>query len=711
MTKTSKYTEPGDSGVSFEAIRARVFKNVGITSIHSMSSAELLHLQELIGLGNKWGVLTFPQKWVAAGASSQTSWRTVDIRSSLTKAAINSEDADLAIRTVVAAALISLAAPIIKVKNVKYLKPSTVCSNAKRLVKIVIQASKLPARIDGKLLARLSILHSEKNEATKRTRIEIERLLRFAERGMWTDIPSEGPALPAPASPAGDKVKPIPPPKPGQYLPLNDTFVAEAGHRIVWFVETLAPSLLECGLGINEIRKANLLSEGVRETQSWRRTELSKAFLETFEWKDPKGNPISELPFPLDFSGMGKGGKFLWPPRTMAQVRMLLRILQSSHLFVCLLSAGGRISEILSLEPGSVTESNDGVSLMNGLTYKLTVRVEGKQRDWPLPAIAVQAIRQQEELALLVIPGNSEEPEDGDEEGGNLEDTGFGQAANGYDAGEEEAELDFVGMETIWTREGGSGQRIDGEYNKYLSNIVKIFGLGEEFGVGNLHAHRFRKTTARLIALAIVGAPKILMDLFGHKQIGMTLHYILADPGIRAEMLEVARAQTIMLAETAIGQADECGGPAAKNLQSAVKAERLRMGSDFGENTVQELAETLTINGRYWQLVRPGVLCTKGPQVTGACTPSTAMPEPSRCRSHCDHRLELAFLKDDVDKSIAFAVKELRKAAAEDDEMKAEMWRGQILTNIGRFEELRSKWETHPVLVNLLKRRYETAPL
>src|SRR6185503_16213654 len=135
-----------------------------------------------------------------------------------------------------------------------------------------------------------------------------------------------------------------------------------------------------------------------------------------------------------------------------------------------------------------------------------------------------------------------------------------------------------------------------------LANIVKVFGLTEEFGEGKLHAHRFRKTTARLIALAIVGAPKILMDLFGHKQIGMTLHYILADPTIRAEMLEVARAQTIMLAKTAITQADECGGPAAEKLQAAVKAERFRMGSDFGEDSVQALAETLTINGRNWQL-------------------------------------------------------------------------------------------------------------
>jgi len=691
MRKPSRHVHFDTRQKAFEEIRARVFKDTGAASIHEMNSVELLQVQMLLGLGSDWGVLAFPKTWVAPGSTSQKSWRTVDIRSVLQSSSMSVDDEELTIRTVVAATLLALATPVFNPRYTQYLKPSTICFNARKLVDIAIEASRLPARSDGKLLARLPPLAQGNSEKQKRTRIELERLTRFAERGLWSDVPSVYLTPPDPPSPLGDKVVTAPLPKKRPYLPVNDVFLAEAGFRVAWFVEKLGPTLLRCGRGIKEIRKANLLVEGVRETQRWRRTELSKIFLKDFAWVDSQGNPILEVPFPMLFSGMGKGGKFAWPPRTMSQVRMLLRILQSAHLFISLLSTGGRISELLSLQPGCITESPDGIPLMNGRTYKLSVFVEGKQRDWPLPTIAVQALKQQEELSALVIPGKDNEEHIENEDEGEF---------TAQDA-------DFTEIESIWTREGGSGERIDGEYNKYLRNIVKIFGLTEELGEGNLHAHRFRKTTARLIALAIIGAPKILMDLFGHKQIGMTLHYILADPVIRAEMLEVARAQTIMLAKTAIDQIEECGGPAAKKLQAAVKVERFRMGSDFGDETMQELAETFTINGRYWQIVRPGVLCTKGPQVAGACTPTAAMPEPSRCRAHCDHRLELAALKDDVDKSISLAVKELRQAAVEDDEMKAEMWRGQILTNIGRFEELRSKWETHPVVVRFLKRRDE----
>jgi hypothetical protein len=30
------------------------------------------------------------------------------------------------------------------------------------------------------------------------------------------------------------------------------------------------------------------------------------------------------------------------------------------------------------------------------------------------------------------------------------------------------------------------------------------------------------------------------------------------------------------------------------------------------------------------------------------------------------------------------------------------MWRGQVLTHLPRFEDLRVKWSTHPVVANLL---------
>lgn len=735
---------PTPQDVAVNDSRARVFKDVGLPAIHTMGKSDLLKLQEQLGLGSTWGFLVFPAEWMAPGTLKQPSARRVDIEGRLKKLNLSTADFDLAVRTVTAGVLLCLASPVYNPRYTQYLRPSTVKSVGIELVKLARRALELPARIDGKLLARLPRPGQSQSETD--ARVEIERFERFAERGLWSDVPernSVGTHIPLPSGPPTELPKAS---RNRVYAPLSDEFLGAAGYRIVWLVETLGPALLRCGHAINRIRLDYPLDEGVRETQRWHRTEVSKAMLAEFEWTAPDGSPITAIPFPMDFSGMGKGGKFSWPPRTLSQVRMLLRQLQSAQLFMFLISTGGRISEALSLQPGCVVEAPDGIPLANGRTYKLALSIGGKERDWPLPAIAVQALKQQEELASFAIVGDSDDDEEEDEEfrmpdespglakapfegredqlsqgatsrsssseeglmdkdlEGDVEDD-RGLDAGGLDDNDDSIEerASLTSLESIWTREGGAGEVIHGDYNVYLRRLVKVFGLSEELGEGNLHAHRFRKSTARLIALSILGAPKILMDLFGHKQIGMTLHYILSDPTIRAEMLEVAQAQTIMLAKTAIVTSEESGGPAAAKVKAAVEAVRFRMGEDFGDDSIEELAETLTNSGRSWQLVRPGVLCTKGPQVAGACTPSTAMPEPSRCRTKCAHRLEMGYLRDDVDKVIHFAVSQVEQAVGESDLMKAEMWKGQILTNINRFGSLKAQWSTHPIVSALLE--------
>lgn len=702
---------PSPQEVALMKARARVFKDVGLRAIHTMEKVELLKLQNQLGLGSEWGFLLFPEDWMPNGSLKQPSARRIDLRRQFKGLNVSAADFDLAVRTVTAGILLCIASPIYNPRYVQYLAPSSVLNVGRQLVKLAKQAARLPARLDGTLLARLPRPRNSKSE--RKARIEIERFERFAERDLWRDVPERSTELPPVPSPAGPPREISTKPKNRVYMPLSDEFLAAAGYRIVWLVETLGPALLDCGRAINQIRMNNPLDEGVRETQSWRRTELSKSFLRKFEWIAPDDTPILEIPFDMHFSGMGKGGEFAWPPRTMSQVRMLLRQLQSAHLFMFLISTGGRISEALSLQPGCVVEATGGIPLASGRTYKLSLSIGGKERDWPIPAIVVQALKQQEELASFTILDDADDEDDEEEttERTLATDQAPRNGEDGNDAGfDDDDELleDIIsssGLASIWTREGGSGEVIHGEYNVYLRRLVTVLGLTEELGSGKLHAHRFRKSTARLIALSILGAPKILMELFGHKQIAMTLHYILSDPTIRAEMLEVARAQTIMLAKTAINSVEEAGGPAADKVKAAVEVVRFRMGEDFGDDSIEALAETLTNNGRDWQLVRPGVLCTKGPQVSGACTPSTAMAEPSRCRASCDHRLELGFLRDDVDKAIRFAVAQVEAATVEDDEMKAEMWRGQILMNIDRFESLKAAWSSNAIVNDLLESR------
>jgi hypothetical protein len=143
----------------------------------------------------------------------------------------------------------------------------------------------------------------------------------------------------------------------------------------------------------------------------------------------------------------------------------------------------------------------------------------------------------------------------------------------------------------------------------------------------------------------------------------------------------------------AIEKIDDYGGPAAAKIKEAVEGLKARVGGEYGAKDIYDLAEIFTLSGKFWTLVRPGIICTKLPQQAGPCNKQVGMPEPSRCRSHCDSRLEQAALRDDVDRSIEQAFHFLKEAIREDNEISAQMWLGQVYANLNRFPGLKQKWE------------------
>lgn len=103
-------------------------------------------------------------------------------------------------------------------------------------------------------------------------------------------------------------------------------------------------------------------------------------------------------------------------------------------------------------------------------------------------------------------------------------------------------------------------------------------------GGQNFRTPPFRKTVARLVALALTQAPKVLMDVFGHKSIEMTLYYILADKDLRAEIEKVSRELRILSATQAIAEmvanddsVNSYGGPAAGMLKTAISTHKQRV--------------------------------------------------------------------------------------------------------------------------------------
>jgi hypothetical protein len=359
-------------------------------------------------------------------------------------------------------------------------------------------------------------------------------------------------------------------------------------------------------------------------------------------------------------------------------VTALLQLLQMAHLWIVLLSVGSRIGEMLSVTAGSVVHSSDGTPFANGLTYKLVDAAGGVERDWPLPDVALEAVRQQEELSALIksLGHLSLDPDDSN-------------SANDGD------------QSSLWSRVGSAGE-FTSEVSRQLRAMSINLGLTDKPGGTNLVTHRFRKTVARLAALALAGAPKILMDLFGHKSIEMTLYYILTDPIVQAEIKQVVEEVAVMRAKDAIEDVENYGGPAAKKISETVIRERARLGRDLGANDIRQLAEVLTLSGQSWAMVRPGVICTKLPGSAGPCTKQVGRPEPSRCRWTCDHRLEEAVLRDDVDRSIAEAVRLYELERADENEMGQEFWAGQILAHVRRFEDIYQKWSTNPSVAQVL---------
>ncbi|WP_223961477.1 hypothetical protein [Paraburkholderia sabiae] len=612
------------------------------------------------------------------------------------------ETAELAILTITRLALVMFFVPAMGPRiGTVYLSPSSIATSLRRACYVARTALRFTSRETGLLFAGLTQEALEDIIRQKKKRIEVNRIVSYTERGYWSDVPrclvgSNGNGRysyfePESSPPDGaesetaDETSTRSDNDVDHTCPLSDRFVSEVGWRACWFVDVLGPALIDCLSRL--LPFVAIESSCDWDQRDWnnakaRRNDRVRKFLASYEWIDDDNHKIVppfqvELPNNGRFSGIAKTP---WPPRNFTQVLGLASLAQSLHLFVVLLATAGRISEVLSLSPAHPPKvSSSGMSI-EGRTYKLAFSDQGAKMEWPLPEFAVRAVERQGELRHVL-------------------ELVIGEAACAPAADERESE-ESVSPE-LWASVT-SGAPIDTWYNKLLVRGLAPLGLEELLEGTRLHAHRFRTTIARLIALAVVGSPKILMDFFGHRTIEMTLRYILKDPLIRLEIEEVARAQVIMLARDAIQHADECGGPAAGDVQRAVRTLKVRLGRELGTDDVKELAEVLTMSGTYWQLVRRGVVCTKLPDQAGACSLRRGNPEPAACRSECSHRLEMAALREDVDMAIAQALEELEREVASSNGIMAEMWRGQILANLKRFPDIEEKWTKSEAFIQLM---------
>lgn len=540
---------------------------------------------------------------------------------------------------------------------------------------------------------------------------EIRRMQTLADRGFWRDVPNVGRSANATTEVTGEKKKTSPEKDRDSHLPLPDDYVSEMGRRSIWIIRDLAPNLLIIASEIIALWARTDNGTDHPKSVLARRRQLLPEYLAAFVWKDSQGRVITKPPFQIKLSrNTGQREReresvaeenYDWPPRTFANILGLLNNVQLAHLFVVSLSTGGRKSEILTLERNCVAYARNGMPYANGRTFKLVKRHDGEFRDWVLPDLAVYAIEQQVRMVGLIESIGLQTPDRTTANDVNPVAPPRHLWVQVSSASQSNRALPFLNLE------------------KALKAYAKTLGMDPAPGGQNLRPHRLRKTVARLVALALTQAPKILMDVFGHKSIEMTLYYILSDKDLQAEIETVSRELRVMRAKEVVekmvsreNQSNEelqlggFGGPAALMVNRAIQVHQDRLhqrGEEWGANSPMELAEILTLQGKAWQLVRPGVICTKfAGTESGPCNKRKGHPEPSRCQSYCNHRLEEPFLREDVDGAIRDSVQAYLEAGGAGDELVQALWASQVRTHVSRFEDLRQKWMDNPVVRSIV---------
>lgn len=754
----------GESDAEVEATRVAALSRIEVSDIQRLDSKQIVSIQSILKNGERFGFWATPQHWLVAsfkrraidGASINLRQRIVDHL----PADLRNEDAselvpirqgstldrilDLAV-LVLTRYLILLRMGPVGMKRSKYqsLDVSTILRLASAElpplfaagVSRMLKSNKVGADVNFNFEAGgqqeadsfLRFLGGEDLEglsggAQKAARNETSRMQMMHEMGLWNDVlrlDQRSKASLMTGERKFAKKKPVESP----HLPLPDDYVAQMGSRSLWLIHDLYPSLMAIGAKLTQLWDETASSGQSPLVIRKNRYLGAKAIIESHRWTNRKDEALASLPFSLRLpkevhsqrvarartAGL-ESEQPAWPPRGTRDIVALLGVVQMAHYFILAMSMGARQSETLDLKRDalrvdaqgrSILRGHDG-ALVRGRTFKLEANVIGRAKDWLLPEVAVLAYEQQVKLVGLLEKLSRLEPRDASrsDESGMARHL-WAQAAAGTK---------------------GRTSRPLGDINRALHTFARSIDMVLSPGGQNLRSHRFRKTLARLVALALTQAPAILMDIFGHKDIEMTLHYILTDKELRSQIevvereLRVMRAKEVVesMVEADISGASESGydfagygGLAALKIHAAVQMSRqnsLRRGEEFGADDIVELSELLTFQGHAWEQVRHGVVCTKVPGQAGPCNKGLGRPEPSRCQTSCDHRLEEAFLRADVDGAIQEAVTSYEAEQSKGEELRSAFWAGQIRAHVPRFDDLRDKWMCHPTVSTLVIR-------
>jgi hypothetical protein len=424
----------------------------------------------------------------------------------------------------------------------------------------------------------------------------------------------------------------------GKYKYFPNAFVSRLMNVCLWLQDNLSEQIIECWKAAEDAVNSSIEQLGPNQAQ-----KIKLGVLQGRKWVDANGNSLTKLPF--EFS-QREGQKTIrsdaWPPTNWATIPLFVTLVQISNLSVLAFCTGGRHHEVAGMGGVAITGHND---LIRSRTYKYSRRLGGIDRDWPLHEIAARAVALQDKLASVLRPD---------------------------------------GTSHLWvqTRQRGDSPRGTplADLSEQSHQTLMRLGLGD-VSDGRAHLHRWRHTIARLIGVTVDDAQEVIQDLFGHINVEHVLVYLLSNPDIAAEALQIAEETAFVMAQDAVKEviAGTAGGPAADRLFVAVEDYRMQRGiKALGTDDIEEAAILLRLEGTAFRRVRRGILCTKAPGQLAPCTRGRGREDIGSCHTDCLNRLELQVERQAITEELRQLAEQYAQTPSE-FEMIKERLAGQVL--------------------------------
>jgi|GEM_PF-3211109 len=352
-----------------------------------------------------------------------------------------------------------------------------------------------------------------------------------------------------------------------------------------------------------------------------------------------------------------------WPPKNTRDLTFWVNALQASVYSIVGIQIGGRDSEMQSIHGTSWTKAKKGQWYLDNTIWKTSASFGGTDHRVPVNEDAVDALEIQKQLFDVAGKHGVETP-------------GL-----------------FFGLQ-------------GGVFNAY----ERLVDLSEIAAIDKVHSHQFRKTLARLVALAIVDSPKILQELFGHADLEMTLTYIMALPGMDEELREAVTSTRRNRAGSIYDEVNDAGGGGADPLRNIIRDLQADVANNSGHNSQQEVAsearnrfiEQVLRGGLGLKQVAPGVVCLKAPIQNGFCATKKGELNAGQCQIGCPHHIELSERKDAVTDTIWWLMDELQKEGVATNPLLRKHYRRQLAEYVAAWPELKRKYGDHPVVMAAL---------